>query len=148
VDGYVRQGVAAGCKLLCGGKPLTVNPESEGYFYAPTLFDEVFPDSPLAKEEIFGPVLPVIPVPDAETAIRVANDTRYGLPAPHFAHEFAQEFARLETGMVYNHERPARRTCRPGKERFRQARSLWSLGAGFLTTTKAVMLSASARTPA
>jgi aldehyde dehydrogenase (NAD+) len=107
VDGYVRQGIASGCKLLCGGKALSANPESEGYFYAPTLFDDVAPDSPLAREEIFGPVLPVIRVPDAESAIRVANDTRYGLAASVFTSRMslASEFARrLETGMVHiNH---------------------------------------------
>ncbi len=107
VDGYVNQGIASGCKLLCGGKVLSANPESEGFFYAPTLFDDVPPDSPLARDEIFGPVLPVIRVRDSDTAIRVANDTRYGLAAAVFTSRMnlASEFARrVETGMVHiNH---------------------------------------------
>jgi aldehyde dehydrogenase (NAD+) len=144
VDGYVRQGLASGCKLLCGGKPLTASPETEGYFYAPTLFDEVSPDSPLAKEEIFGPVLPVIPVADAQSAIRVANDTRYGLAAAVFtsrmnlAHEFAR---RLETGMVHINHGTASQAHVPFGGRKDSGQGAFSIGPtaqDFFTTTKAV----------
>ena len=107
VAGYVRQGIEGGCDLVCGGKPLTNNPGRDGYFFAPTLFDRVGPASPLAIEEIFGPVLPVIRVRDVEEALRIANSTRYGLAASIFTSraEVARRFAAgLESGMIHlNH---------------------------------------------
>ena len=69
VDGYVRQGVDSGCQLLTGGGALTEAPERDGFYYAPTVFDRVRPDSPLAVEEIFGPVLPILHVQDLNEAI-------------------------------------------------------------------------------
>jgi acyl-CoA reductase-like NAD-dependent aldehyde dehydrogenase len=144
VDGYVRRGIASGCKLLCGGEALTADPESEGYFYSPTLFDDVAPDSPLAREEIFGPVLPVIRVPDAETAIRVANDTRYGLAAAVFtsrmnlAHEFAR---RLETGMVHINHGTASQAHVPFGGRKDSGQGAFSIGPtaqDFYTTVKTI----------
>ncbi len=107
VAGYVRKGIDEGCRVVCGGAPLTSDPDREGYFFAPTLFDDVDPGSPLASEEIFGPVLPVIRVRDEQEALRVANSTRYGLAAsvftsrPDVAHRFASQ---IESGMVHlNH---------------------------------------------
>ncbi len=84
VSGYVRKGVESEAMLLAGGQVLTSDPQNQGYFYAPTLFDRVAPESPLALEEIFGPVLPVIRVPDAEQSFQIANSTRYGLAASLF----------------------------------------------------------------
>ncbi len=144
VDGYVRRGVASGGKLLCGGKALTADPESEGYFYAPTLFDGVAPDSLLATEEIFGPVLPVIRVPDAESAIRVANGTRYGLAAAVFTSrmQLAAEFARrLETGMVHINHGTASQAHVPFGGRKDSGQGAFSIGPtaqDFYTTVKAV----------
>jgi acyl-CoA reductase-like NAD-dependent aldehyde dehydrogenase len=144
VDGYVRTGIASGCRLLCGGKTLAADPQSEGYFYAPTLFDNVSPDSPLAKEEIFGPVLPVIRVPDAETALRVANDTRYGLAAAVFtsrmdvAHDFAR---RLETGMVHINHGTASHAHVPFGGRKDSGQGAFSIGPtaqDFYTTIKTI----------
>jgi aldehyde dehydrogenase (NAD+) len=90
-----------------GGQPAVKNAELEGYFYAATLFDHVAPDSPLALEEIFGPVLPVIRVRDADEAFRMANATRYGLAASLFTRNqrVAREFLRrVECGMAHiNH---------------------------------------------
>src|SRR5215470_7010894 len=60
VAGYVRKGQEDRSTLVVGGRQLIENPESEGYFYEPTLFDHVSPSSGLAQEEIFGPVLPII----------------------------------------------------------------------------------------
>jgi aldehyde dehydrogenase (NAD+) len=107
VDGYVRKGIDSGCTLLAGGRPLVEDPDRDGYYYSPTVFDHVTPASPLAREEIFGPVLPVIRVRDADEAIAVANDTRYGLAAAAFTsrteltHRFATE---VQTGMIHiNH---------------------------------------------
>ena len=107
VERYVREGVASGCTLLSGGKTLTARPEEEGFYHAPTLFDRVPAESPLALEEIFGPVLPVVRVRDFEEAVAVANGTRYGLAASLFTsrtaymHEFAR---RVDAGMIHvNH---------------------------------------------
>ena len=63
-----------------GGTPAGATYD-EGYFVEPTLFDDVDPQSRIAQEEIFGPVLSVIPVDDEESAIEVANGTVYGLAA-------------------------------------------------------------------
>lgn len=107
VAGYVQTGLESRCTLLAGGHPLVEDPEREGYYYPPTLFDHVKPDSPLAVEEIFGPVLPVIRVRDADEALSVANGTRYGLAAAVFTSRasLAQKFiAGIESGMVHiNH---------------------------------------------
>ncbi len=107
MDGYVRRGVESGARLLAGGRALTTDPDREGYFYAPTMFDDVEPDSALAREEIFGPVLPVIRVSGFDEAVAVANGTRYGLAAALFttrmklAHAFAQK---VKAGMIHvNH---------------------------------------------
>ena len=107
VDRYVRQGVESGAALLTGGRALTETPESDGYYYAPTVFDRVAPDSPLAVEEIFGPVLPILRVQDLDQAIAIANGTRYGLAASLFTSRpgYVQEFTRrVQAGMIHvNH---------------------------------------------
>jgi aldehyde dehydrogenase (NAD+) len=107
VDKYVAKGVESGCKLLHGGKALVRQPEQEGYYYSPTVFDQVPPNSVLAKEEIFGPVLPVIRVRDTDEAISVANDTRYGLAASVFTSRFelaSKSLRRIQAGMIHiNH---------------------------------------------
>ena len=107
VAGYVRKGLHDHSTLVAGGQQLTESPESEGYYYAPTLFDYVSADSALAQEEIFGPVLPMIRVRNAEQALEVANGTRYGLAASlftgnrHLVDKFVQH---VESGMVHvNH---------------------------------------------
>jgi alpha-ketoglutaric semialdehyde dehydrogenase len=107
VAGYVRKGLSDHSTLVAGGQQLTESPESEGYYYAPTLFDHVSADSALAQEEIFGPVLPMIRVRNAEQAFEVANGTRYGLAASlftgnrHLVDKFVQH---VESGMVHvNH---------------------------------------------
>lgn len=107
VEGYVKKGIESGCKLLQGGKALATRPEEEGYYYGPTIFDRVSPSSALAKEEIFGPVLPVIRVQEIDAAIRVANDTRYGLAASVFTSrlDIASKCMRhINAGMIHvNH---------------------------------------------
>jgi len=107
VTGYVRKGLAEPSSLIVGGRQLAVDPDREGYFYAPTLFDHVSPTSALAQDEIFGPVLPIIRVRNAEEAFDVANGTRYGLAASLFTgnrHLVDQFVERVESGMVHiNH---------------------------------------------
>ncbi|MFN3929556.1 MAG: aldehyde dehydrogenase family protein, partial [Thermoflexus sp.] len=77
VHSYVEIGKAEGARLLCGGNPVKVN--GKGFFYEPTIFDQVRPDMRIAQEEIFGPVLSVIAYDDVDDAVRIANDSEYGL---------------------------------------------------------------------
>ena len=78
VRGYIRKGIEEGAELLTGGpdKPEGV---PGGYFVKPTVFGKVKNSMTIAQEEIFGPVLSIIPYQDEEEAIRIANDTPYGL---------------------------------------------------------------------
>lgn len=77
VMGYIKLGEEEGATLLAGGK--TCPEKGEGYFIEPTCFINVTNDMRIAQEEIFGPVLVVIPFEDDEDAIRIANDSNYGL---------------------------------------------------------------------
>src|SRR5882757_7215102 len=77
VLGYIERGKAEGARCLVGGGPATQF--EKGYFVQPTLFVDVDPDSTIAQEEIFGPVLSVIPYDDDDDAVRIANNSRYGL---------------------------------------------------------------------
>jgi acyl-CoA reductase-like NAD-dependent aldehyde dehydrogenase len=78
VRGYIRKGVEEGAKLLTGGDQ---PPEGldVGYYVRPTVFSEVTPQMTIAQEEIFGPVLVIQPYDTEEDAVRIANDTVYGL---------------------------------------------------------------------
>ncbi|MCX7890476.1 MAG: aldehyde dehydrogenase family protein, partial [Rhodobacteraceae bacterium] len=79
VTGLIARGVAEGGRITFGGR--RVLEETGGYFVEPTIIEDVTNDSTIAREEIFGPVLSVIPVRDEDEALRVANDTAYGLAA-------------------------------------------------------------------
>lgn len=79
VMGYIDVGKQGGAQLICGGE--RSRPESGGYFVKPTIFDEVDPSMRIAQEEIFGPVLSTLTINGADDAVRVANDTIYGLYA-------------------------------------------------------------------
>jgi len=102
VRGYIKKGVDEGAKLLTGGADL---PEGldKGYFVRPTVFSGVRPDMTIAQEEIFGPVLSIIPYDDEDDAVRIANDTVYGLSGgvwsgdPERAKKVAK---RMRTGQV------------------------------------------------
>ena len=74
VDGMVTRAVAAGATLVTGG-----NKANPGFFYEPTLLTDVEPDSEIAQDEVFGPVLVVIPYDDDDDAVRIANDSIFGL---------------------------------------------------------------------
>jgi aldehyde dehydrogenase (NAD+) len=102
VRGYIEKGIAEGAKLVTGG---VEPPEgvSEGYFVRPTVFSEVTPSMTIAQEEIFGPVLAIMPYEDEEDAIRIANDTIYGLAGGVWSEdeERAKRVAgRIRTGQV------------------------------------------------
>ncbi len=78
VRNYIRQGIEEGAELLCGG-PEQPDDLPTGFFIKPTVFGNVSQDMTIAREEIFGPVLSIIPYKNEEDAIRIANDTIYGL---------------------------------------------------------------------
>jgi aldehyde dehydrogenase (NAD+) len=80
VLGLIAQGQAEGARLVCGGTR-SEGDLAAGNFVAPTLFTDVTNDMSIAREEIFGPVLSVIPFADEDEAVRIANDTEYGLAA-------------------------------------------------------------------
>ncbi|MGH7645688.1 MAG: aldehyde dehydrogenase family protein [Gemmatimonadales bacterium] len=79
VLGYIKKGVEEGAQLVAGGKAATAN--GKGYFVEATVFDAVSPEMTIAREEIFGPVLAVLPFDDFDHAVRLANQTIYGLAA-------------------------------------------------------------------
>jgi aldehyde dehydrogenase (NAD+) len=80
VESYIRKGIEEGAEVLVGGEGHPPGLES-GYFVKPTVFVNVKNDMTIAQEEIFGPVLSVITYEDEEDAIRIANETEYGLHA-------------------------------------------------------------------
>ena len=80
IQSYITKGIAEGAKLVTGGEGRPAGLE-QGYFVRPTVFSEVNNDMTIAREEIFGPVLAILPYRDEEEAIRIANDTPYGLQA-------------------------------------------------------------------
>ena len=102
VQGYIQKGIDEGAKVIAGG---TGKPESAdtGFFVKPTVFSEVRRDMTIAQEEIFGPVLSILPYDSEEEAVEIANDTVYGLAGGVWAgsEARAQEVARkLRTGQV------------------------------------------------
>jgi acyl-CoA reductase-like NAD-dependent aldehyde dehydrogenase len=102
VRGYINKGIAEGAKLVTGGAE-PPDGLDKGYFVRPTIFSEVKSDMTIAREEIFGPVLAIIPYDDEEDAIRIANDTVYGLAAAVWSGDLerAKRVARLiRTGQV------------------------------------------------
>ncbi|MHB8341609.1 MAG: aldehyde dehydrogenase family protein, partial [Mycobacteriales bacterium] len=76
---YVKLGLDQGARLLCGGSPVTAGELARGYFHEPTIFADVTSDMTIAQEEIFGPVLSVLPYGEEAEAVAIANDSIYGL---------------------------------------------------------------------
>ena len=101
VEGYIARGIADGFTLAAGGgRPKDLD---RGWFVEPTVFGNVDNGSVIAQEEIFGPVLSVIPAEDEQDAIRVANDTIYGLNASVFTNDVnraRQVAGQLRSGTV------------------------------------------------
>jgi succinate-semialdehyde dehydrogenase / glutarate-semialdehyde dehydrogenase len=99
VADLVEDALAKGAKPLVGGHAL----DGPGYFYEPTVLVDVPPDARLLREEIFGPVAPVIGFDSEDAAVEAANDTEYGLVAYAYTNDIKRAFRvceRLETGMV------------------------------------------------
>lgn len=102
IQGLIAKGLEEGAKLETGG-PGRPDGIETGYFVKPTLFSGVRNDMTIAREEIFGPVVTIIPYEDEEDAVRIANDTDYGLSAVVFgdADSVKRVVPRLRAGMVY-----------------------------------------------
>jgi acyl-CoA reductase-like NAD-dependent aldehyde dehydrogenase len=101
VEGYIEKGKAEGARLATGGgRPSHLN---RGFFIEPTVFGNVDNNFTIAREEIFGPVLSVIPAADEAEAVRIANDTNYGLNASVFTNDADRAYAtarQLRSGTV------------------------------------------------
>jgi succinate-semialdehyde dehydrogenase/glutarate-semialdehyde dehydrogenase len=100
LDRDVRKSVEAGAKILTGGKPL----DRPGNFYAPTVLVNIPKDSPAYNEEMFGPVASVFRAKDIGDAIRIANDSRFGLGASAWTNDAAEQrkfINELDAGMVF-----------------------------------------------
>jgi acyl-CoA reductase-like NAD-dependent aldehyde dehydrogenase len=144
VERYVRHGVESGSPLVAGGAALSDNPERDGYYFAPTVFDRVPADSPLAQEEIFGPVLPIVRVRDFDEAIAIVNGTRYGLAASLFTSRLRliDEFSRrAQAGMIHvNHGTASQPHVPFGgvKDSGQGAYSIGPTAREFYTTVKAI----------
>jgi len=102
IQGLIQKGIEEGATLVTGGpgRPEGVN---KGYYVRPTVFANVTNDMTIAREEIFGPVMAILPYKDEEDAVKIANDTVYGLSGyvqgePEHARKVA---ARLRTGNVH-----------------------------------------------
>jgi acyl-CoA reductase-like NAD-dependent aldehyde dehydrogenase len=98
VHGIVQRAVAAGATLVTGGQRI-----DPGFFYAPTVLTDVDPDSELAQEEVFGPVLAVIPFDTDDDAVRIANNSIYGLSGSVLSADDDRALAvanRIRTGTI------------------------------------------------
>jgi aldehyde dehydrogenase (NAD+) len=146
VQGLIQKGIDEGATLAAGG---TGRPEGidKGYFARPTVFANVSNDMTIAREEIFGPVLSIIPYDDDDDAVAIANDTPYGLSGYVSSgdHERAcRVAARMRTGMVhingadldsmapfggYKHSGNGREWGPHGLEEFLEVKSIYGYGA-------------------
>lgn len=97
---YTEIGIKEGAKLLCGGKPAKL----KGFFYEPTIFTNVTKNMRIAREEIFGPTLSIIPIKDIAEAIEVANSVDYGLSSSIYTEKMRNAFLaiqQIEAGITY-----------------------------------------------
>ncbi|GAB3042733.1 aldehyde dehydrogenase family protein [Virgibacillus ainsalahensis] len=104
IKSYIEIGRDEGAKLLAGGYELSEGDHKNGYYFAPTLFSDATADMRIAQEEIFGPVVSLIPVKNFEEAIEVNNGVTYGLSSSIFTHDVNRVFKAqrdLDTGIVY-----------------------------------------------
>lgn len=104
VEKYVEIGKQEGARLLLGGKRLTGGEFDQGYFYAPTIFTDVNFRMRIAQEEIFGPVVAIMPVSSYEEAVMVANSTPYGLSSSIYTRDVNRAFQAvqdLDCGITY-----------------------------------------------
>jgi len=101
---YVEIGQSEGAKLLCGGHRLEQGEFKYGWFMEPTVFGDVDPKMRIAQEEIFGPVVSIIPCDNLEHAIQIANDIEYGLSSALYTKDVNRAFKAmrdLHAGITY-----------------------------------------------
>jgi aldehyde dehydrogenase (NAD+) len=101
---YVEIGRGEGARLACGGYRLTTGTFAKGYFHEPTVFADVAPSMRIAQEEIFGPVVSVIPCRSFDEAVAIGNGVQYGLSASIYTQDINRAFAAMRdmyTGIFY-----------------------------------------------
>ncbi|XOY55377.1 MAG: aldehyde dehydrogenase family protein [Rhodobacterales bacterium] len=101
VAGFVDRAIAAGANVTAGGKMIEQN---GGYFYAPTILSKVTPDMEVARDEVFGPVLAIIPYDTPDQALHICNDVEFGLSACLYSEQtpIVERFiAEAESGMLH-----------------------------------------------
>jgi len=101
---YIEIGQSEGAKLVCGGHRLDQGEYQHGWFLEPTVFTEVDPKMRIAQEEIFGPVVAIIPCDNLEDAIAIANNIEYGLSSSLYTKDVNKAFAAvrdLDAGITY-----------------------------------------------
>jgi aldehyde dehydrogenase (NAD+) len=104
VHSYTEIGLKEGARLLCGGEFATGGDLDKGWFYKPTIFDNVIPNMRLAQEEIFGPILSVLKISSLEEAIKVLNNTIYGLSSSIYTKNVNDAFTAIrdiKAGITY-----------------------------------------------
>jgi aldehyde dehydrogenase (NAD+) len=104
VASYVEIGQQEGARLRCGGRVPTGSAYAKGFFHEPTVFADVAPSMHIAQEEIFGPVVSVMPSRSLEEAIDIANGVEYGLSASIYTQDVNRAFAAMRdvyTGIFY-----------------------------------------------
>ncbi len=104
VSRYIKEGLAEGARLRCGGGPPSDPQLGEGFFMQPTIFTDVRPEMSISQQEIFGPVLSVIPFGTEEEAIALANGVSYGLAASVWTRDAARLHRvahALQAGLVW-----------------------------------------------
>lgn len=146
VMGYIESGIAEGARLVCGGKPATVEGCEGGFYIEPTVLADVTNDMKVAREEIFGPVLSVIKYSVIDEAIAMANDTDYGLSAGIWTDDLvrANQLAReLRAGSVWVNDWHMMRTDAPfgGYKQSGYGRELGAQSISGYVETKAVQMS-------
>jgi aldehyde dehydrogenase (NAD+) len=100
---YIEIGKREGARLVCGGSRLVGSGYDKGYFVEPTIFTDVKPEMRIAQEEIFGPVLVVLPVKDFDAAVQLANNVKFGLSASLVTNQLNKTFSyinRIEAGLI------------------------------------------------
>jgi len=101
---YVEIGRAEGARLMCGGRQPAGAAYAKGFFYEPTIFADVAPSMRIAQEEIFGPVVSVIPCRSFDEAVAIGNGVQYGLSASIYTQDINRAFAAMRdmyTGIFY-----------------------------------------------
>ena len=141
LDADVKKSIAAGARLLAGGHPL----DRKGSFYAPTVLTDVPENSPAYREELFGPVASLFRAKDIDDAIRIANDSRFGLGASAWTNDDAERerfINELEAGMVFINKMVASDTRIPfgGVKQSGHGRELGSHGIREFVNAKTVRI--------